>query len=242
MAVINITADNVQNLAALATPVQGLVAQPLATPVVTSITTIDTALASVTAANTAGNTALPAPNNFRFFDETVGVSGTIPGDTFKGTTPGITAQFIDLTPDNIGITGLTPNLLMLTDTGDDVLIANGGRNILDAASGTNVFLGGAGVGSKDTFIADAAGGKTDNSVFNFHSGDDAAITGLNATDFTFALKDTALGLQISATTTVAGKNSAVLTIAGFSISDVGTKLSLGLNTSNPASYLFIHGN
>jgi hypothetical protein len=203
---------------------------------------IDQAIADIAAASQPGHTALPPPNNFHFFDGTVAVSGDVPGDAFTGKTPGVTAQFIDLTPDNIGITGLKPNLLMMTATGNDAQAAQGGTNILSGGSGTDTFVGGTGAGSQDTFLSDLSGGKTDTTIFNFHTGDNAAIVGVEPTDFTLSFADTTLGLVLTAAPITPGHNGATLTLNGYSTADIGSKLSFGLDESASTPYLFVHAN
>src|ERR1044072_2682733 len=112
---------------------QNLVA-PNLTPVTTFLTDIQTAITDAKKVETGGGTALPPPNNFHFVDLTVNVPGDVTGDKFTGTTTGITAQFVNLTPDNPLIQGLNPNLFMASGTGDDLLIASGGRNMLAAST------------------------------------------------------------------------------------------------------------
>jgi len=208
------------------------------------VATLNQAIASLAAANNPAipSTALGPPNNFHFFDGTVSVSGDIPGDAFKGKTPGITSQFLDLTPDNIGITGLKPNFLAATATGNDGLTAVGGRNILAGGSGTDTYVGGTGAGSIDTFLANLTGGKTDATIFNFHSGDDAALIGVDPTNFQLSFADSVQGLVLTASPTTPGHNGATLTLNGFSTADIGSKLSFGLDTSAATPYLFVHAN
>ena len=115
---------------------------PAATPATPFLASIQTAIADNDAANTPGTTALPAPNNIQFTDLTVNVSSATPGDAFKGTTPGITSQFLDLTPDNMLLTSLNPGTFMRSDTGNDILLASNGPNILSGGSGVNLFVDG----------------------------------------------------------------------------------------------------
>src|ERR1044072_9444486 len=113
-------------------PQQNLVAPNLVP--VTFLTDITTAIADAKKVEAGGGTALPPPNNFHFVDLTVNVPGDVTGDKFTGTTTGITAQVVNLTPDNPLIQGLDPNLFMASGTGDDLLIASGGRNMLAAST------------------------------------------------------------------------------------------------------------
>ena len=189
---------------------------------------------------TPGSTPAPPPDNFRFTDFTVNVSGSVPGDVFKGTTPDVKFQFLDLTPDALGITALGPNVFIKTDSGNDVLIANGGRNILSAGSGLNTLVGAPG---KDTFLADATTADTLTSVLNFQSGDDVVITGINPAAFTFTVKDALGGLVIDANPIDGSPSTIVaeLILGGYKTTDFGSKLSLGVSsTTDGVNFLFVH--
>lgn len=203
--------------------------------------TIRTAIADDKAASTPGHTAAPAPDNFHFTDLTVNVSGSVPGDVFTGSTPDIKAQFLDLTPDNLAITGLTPGLLMDSGSGNDILVASSGRNILSANSGFNTYAGGAG---QETFLADASSASVVANVLNLGSGDDLAITGINIKDFAISFKDTAIGLEIDASPTAPdSKIAAAMVLQGYTANDLGSKLTLGVSTTTDnTSFLFVHGN
>ena len=250
MASIDITAANIQavptNLTQVVQQVVLTGQTPNPTVLSASVTTIDQAIADIAAANTAGNTALPAPDNFRFFDQTVNVGGSVTGDHFKGATPGIVGQFLDLTPDTVGIGAITPNQFLSSDTANDVLYATGGRNILNGGSGANTFVGGTATPttpSVDTFISDASKTLAVSTIFNFHSGDDAAMLGLTAADYHLSLKDTFVGLEIDAAPVTAGKPLASVLLQGYTTADVGTKLTIGFSvTPQSTPFLFVHGN
>src|ERR1044072_1961655 len=113
-------------------PQQNLVAPNLVP--VTFLTDITTAIADAKKVEAGGGTALPPPHQPHFLGPTVNLPGVVTRDKCGGTTPGITAQFVDLTPDNLLIQGLNPNLFMASGTGDDLLIASGGRNMLAAST------------------------------------------------------------------------------------------------------------
>ena len=223
--------------------IQGLVAPPAGTANFIAAT-IQQAIADNGAANTAGNAALNPPNNFTFTDLTVNVSGAIPGDKFKGTTTGITAQFLDLTPDNLLIQGISPGTFMRSDTGNDLLVASSGRNILSAGGGINAMLGGSG---QDTFLADASQASASETILNFGATDDAALLGVSLATFTFSVTDALTGLQIRATQTTPAAGVAPIigqmTLPGFTEADIGTRLSLGLSSGiDGTPFLFAHHN
>ena len=252
----------VPTLAGGADTIQAIVTDPN-TPAALTLTapvaTIDEAIGNLSAANTPGTTVLPAPANVHFFDGTVSVPGDVTGDVFKGTTLGVTGQFLDLTPDNLGITLLKPNFLIASGSGSDTLIANGGRNILAGGSGTDIYVGGVQqttvtpatatapevdkvLASKDTFLADLSAGKTDATIFNFHSGDDAALIGVDAKNFALSFTDTAAGLVLTASPTAPGHNGATLTLPGYATTDIGGKLSFGIDAVGGGTYAFVHAN
>jgi hypothetical protein len=75
-------------------------------------------------------------------------------------------------------------------------------------SGTDTYVGGTGTDSIDTFLANLADGKTDATIFNFHSGDDAALIGVNPTDFQLSFTDTVQGLVLTASPITPNHNGA----------------------------------
>jgi hypothetical protein len=174
---------------------------------------IKNAIADDQLINTAGTTPAPPPDNYSMVDATVNVSLSTPGDVFKGTDKGITTQFINLTPDTLGITALSPNTFIKTDVGDDTIAVTGGHNIISAGAGGNSLTGS--TTGADTFLSDVATGNVITAITNFHSGDNAGITGLSLTDFQLTLKDVTGGLEIDATPLTAGKNTALLILQGF---------------------------
>lgn len=207
-------------------------------PINTAVATIQQAIASDKAANTPGGTPLQPPDNFTFTDLTVNVRSSTPGDAFKGTTPGISSQVVDLTPDNLLIQAVTPNAFIKADPGNDVLTATGGRNILSAGSGFNVMSGG---GGQDTFLADASNASSVAFIENLGAGDDVAMLGVTVADFSFSVKDTPAGLELDATPTAASKPSAQIILAGHTVADIGSKLTLGVSsTTDGTSFLFFH--
>ncbi len=97
---------------------------------------------------------------------------------YTGTVAGITSEYINLSPDNLMLTALGPNVFLHSGSGEDVLTVTGGRNILDGGTGSNFLVGGSGT---DTFYLDArAGGFTWSTIVNFHKTDDVTIWGWQA--------------------------------------------------------------
>ncbi|MFL5282026.1 MAG: hypothetical protein ACJ8AW_13830, partial [Rhodopila sp.] len=87
--------------------------------------------------------------------------------------------------------------------------------------------------SVDTFISDATTAPAVEEIVNFHSGDDAAILGVN-TNYTFSFSDTVFGLELDASPPSTGGNAAAIALQGYSTADIGSKLSVGLSTAADA--------
>jgi len=94
---------------------------------------------------------------------------------YTGTVAGITSEYINVSPDNLILTALGPNVFLRSGAGEDVLTAAGGRNVLDGGTGSNFLVGGSGT---DTFFLDArASAFTWSTIVNFHKSDDVTIWG-----------------------------------------------------------------
>jgi Ca2+-binding RTX toxin-like protein len=125
----------------------------------------------------------------------------------------------------------------------------GGNNVLDGSTGSNFLTGGNG---DDTFFLDDRSQPEDvfSTIVNFHSGDNATIFGVNATDFAVNELDNqgaagALGLDFAFT--APGHANANIVLAGYSTADLSTgRLTLTYGTTQdlpgvPGSqYLNIH--
>jgi Ca2+-binding RTX toxin-like protein len=225
-------------------PKAALLAPPPITPPPTLnqiIDNINKAIAADRAANVPGTTPNGPPDNFAFADLTTNVSGTTAGDAFKGASivSDIKNQFLDLTPDNLLIRAITPNAFINSGAGNDLLIASSGHNILDGGSGRNTFVGGNG---PDTFIQDLekAGGAA--FVINPGSGDDILFVGGDPASFSFAISDSPAGLDLVATAKdPTNTRSSEMILSGFKVSDIGTKLNIGLSsTPDSTTYAFVH--
>jgi Ca2+-binding RTX toxin-like protein len=94
---------------------------------------------------------------------------------YTGTVPGITSQFITVTPDNVIMVARGPNVFLHSGSGNDFIEVQSGRNILDGGSGSNFLVGGNGT---DTFYLDARSTAFSwSTIVNFHTGDDVTIWG-----------------------------------------------------------------
>ena len=89
--------------------------------------------------------------NFQILDQTTGQTSTSAGTPYTGPTAGLTTEFVDLSPDNLNIAALTPNVFIYSGTGEDGIDVGqaGGNNTLDASGGNNFLVGGSG---DDTFF------------------------------------------------------------------------------------------
>ncbi len=204
------------------------------------------------------STTPPAPlsttDNFQVVDGTANQAFHTPGTDFTGGVSGITHQYVNINPDNLNVTAITPNAFIQTGDGNDTLSAFSGRDVLDAGRGSNVMIGGVGA---DTFVASAgvasAGSGQTSSVVdliqNFHAGDDAVIHGLNVNDFSLNFSDStgAFGpeLLLTATPNSGQGPSATVALAGFSTGDVAngrlsTSFSTDPQTGQP--FMLIHAN
>ncbi len=103
-------------------------------------------------ANSPGTLINPSPgvNNFAVLDQTTSQSSFQPGTPYTGPVAGIANEFVDITPDNLDIAAITPNVFIHTGDGNDgINVSNAnGNNTLDGEGGSNFLVGGNG---NDTF-------------------------------------------------------------------------------------------
>jgi hypothetical protein len=179
---------------------------------------------------------------------TVGV-----GTAYTGPVAGIQEDFITATTDSLNISTTSPNWFIHTGSGNDAINVSqgGGTNVLDGSTGSNFLTGGSG---DDTFFLDDRGAASAiwSTVVGFHSGDNATIWGVTASDFALTTLDNQgapgyTGLTFDFTAT--GKPNASLTLAGFSSADLTNgklTISYGTTPDEPglpgSSYMLIHGN
>jgi hypothetical protein len=162
--------------------------------------------------------------NFSVTDTTTGVTTATAGDPYTGPVAGLQNQFLDLTTDSLSITASAPNSFIHTGSGTDAINVSkaNGTNVLDGGGGSNFLVGGTGA---DTFFADArnAASSIFSTVANFHSGDNATIFGVNATNFTLSLVDNAgaagfTGVAIGFT--APGQPTVNVVLSGFTAADM----------------------
>jgi hypothetical protein len=194
----------------------------------------------------------PPPGSLTVLDTTTGktLPAPNPPTPFTGPVPGITSEYVNITPDNINISTTTPNWFLHSGSGEDAIdVSKGnGTNVLDGATGSNFLVGGTG---NDTFYLDdrSASANIWSTVVGFHSGDDATVWGITAADFTITTADGKGAAGFTGLTwdfAAAGKPDAKLTLAGFSSADLTGKLAVSFGTTPdmpglPGShYMLIH--
>jgi hypothetical protein len=197
--------------------------------------------------------------NFLIADQTTGNASDSDGTSYSGPVTGIQQQYIvqsdnaAISADNLNITSTVKNVFIHSGSGNDALsvLGVGGTNVLDGSTGSNYLVGDTGSGH-DTFFVDDRSPTTDvySTVVNFHSGDDATIFGVNATDFTFNMIDNqgvagSTGLDFAFSQP--GHPNANVVLAGFSKSDVTSgklTMAFGQNaataTTPATDFLTIH--
>ena len=95
-------------------------------------------------------------------------------DTYQGTVPGITRQFVYAGQDDATIVAHVPGVLLKGGGGTDALVVQSGRNVLDGGAGSSWLIGGTG---QDSFVVDTRGG-TWSTLIGFKAGDDATLRGI----------------------------------------------------------------
>jgi hypothetical protein len=195
--------------------------------------------------------AAPSTSPLTVFDITTGKPIAATGENYTGPVAGLQHEFIiDASPDNLAVTASTPNWFIHTGSGDDAIAVSSGTNVLDGGTGSNFLTGGSGT---DVFFVDdrLPGANIWSTVVGFHSGDDATIFGVTASDFHLAWLDNQGAASAQGLTggfTANGQPTANITLAGYSTADLGTKLSVTFGktadiTGLPGSvYMNIHGN
>jgi serralysin len=206
------------------------------------------------ATNDTPNSATPNgvvdDNSIDFFDTSTGEHSTITSDAYTGPVAGLSHEHLYLGSDDVNLSTLQANVFLHSGSGDDALQVNSGDNVLDGGAGSNFLTGGTGT---DTFFVDDRGATADvwSTIVGFHSGDNATVWGVTASDFHLDWADgqgaaTATGL--TGHFTANGQPTASITMAGFQSSDIGSKLTItfGKTSDTPgvagSVYMNIHAN
>jgi hypothetical protein len=182
-----------------------------------------------------------ASPQFLVTDETGGSGGPQNGTPYSGPVAGLTQQLIIASSDNINVTAFVPNsFIHIAGNGmDGIDVAPaGGNNILDASTGSDFLIGGAG---DDTFYVDDRSPSATiwSSIVNFHPGDHATVWGVTAADFalTWLNGQGAPGATgLTGVFTAPGTPEAAITLAGYTTADLASgrlSVSYGTTTDQP---------
>lgn len=132
----------------------------------------------------------PAAPNFLVTNVSIGEQSSNAGATYAGPVSGISNEFVLVTPNNLNILALTPNVFIHSGSGTDAIDVSrsNGNNILDGSTGSNFLTGGAGF---DTFFLDdrSLTANVFSTIVNFHASDNATVFGINPTNFTQTVLD-----------------------------------------------------
>ena len=188
-----------------------------------------------------------SPAAFSVTDTTIETSDGAAGETYSGPVASLRQQFIWSNPDGVAVASNVPDVFLHGGPGDDALTVVSGTNVLDGAGGSNFLVGAAGGdGGTDTFFVDGRGGSTTwSTVVNFHHGDSLAIWGFapgvstapwTASGGAEGYKGATLHSELAGAGT--GINESA-TLAGLSVADVGSKLTITTGNVGGQDYLNI---
>ena len=150
-----------------------------------------------------------------------------------------------MTSDNLNVAAQIPNVFIHTGSGADAIDVSGvnGNNVLDGGTGSNFLTGGTG---NDQFYLDdrTPDANIFSTIVNFHSGDNATVFGVNATDFTMQEFDnqgakgyTGLDIVFSAP----NHPVASFVLAGYTSTDlINGRLSMSFGKTVDSDYLTVH--
>lgn len=198
-------------------------------------------------------TPTPTAANFQVSDLSNNQTATFPGDPYSGPVAGLTQEIILVTADNLNITATVPNVFIKSGSGTDALNVSqaNGNNVLDGSTGSNFLTGGTG---NDTFFLDDRSPANDvySTIVGFHSGDNATVFGVNASDFTLDKLDGqgAAGYQgLDFGFSAPSHANANVVLSGFSSADLSNgrlSVTYGTTPDTPgvpgSQYMNIHAN
>jgi serralysin len=185
-----------------------------------------------------------------FFDTSTRESSTITLTAYSGPVQGLLHEHSYLGTDSVNLSTIQAGVFLHSGSGDDALEVHSGDNVLDGGTGSNFMTGGTG---RDTFFVDDRAAHSDiwSSIVGFHSGDNATIWGVTASDFHLTWVDgqgAASATGLTAHFTANGLPTASITLAGFKASDIDTRLTISFGKTDdtagvPGSvYMNIHAN
>ncbi len=189
----------------------------------------------------------PAPVNppAVMSDGGTGAQMPCPVQPYAGPVGGLLQQIISITTQNLNILASAPGLFIHTGSGNDAIQALSGINVLDGGTGSNFLTAGTGF---DTFFVDSRGATSDtwSTLANFHASDAATLWGVSPTSAALNWSDGGgaagyTGLTLHAT--AAGKPTASITLAGFSMADMASgklSTSFGHDAASGSDYLYVH--
>ena len=164
---------------------------------------------------------------------------------YSGPVAGLADQYINLTTDNLNLTGYGPNQFLHSGSGEDAIQVTAGNNVLDGGTGSNFLVGGTG---HDTFFTDdrAATSAIWDTLVNFHAGDAATLFGVTQAGFSFDWENGQgasgyTGLTLHAT--APGRAEASVTLSGYTTAALTNgQLTISFGTVGGSPYMYIHGN
>ncbi len=189
-----------------------------------------------------------------YTDTSAGTSSVAVTSLYTGPVSYLNNQYVWTGPGGVAIAAHSANVFLHGGTADDALTAVAGSNVLDGGQGSNFLTGATGAdGGTDTFYVDGrSGGTTWSTINNFHHGDVITLWGFTAGSSTGF--DTASGKAAFVTDGVTGYQGATihselggagtgvnasLTIAGLSVADAASKLSVSTGTIGAEHFLYI---
>ncbi|MGI4944255.1 MAG: carbohydrate-binding domain-containing protein [Janthinobacterium lividum] len=187
------------------------------------------------------------PAAFSITDTTVNTSEAAAGETYSGLVTSLRQQFIWSNPDGVAIASNVPDVFLHGGSGDDALTVTAGTNVVDGGGGSNFLVGADGSdGGTDTFFVDGRGGATTwSTVVNFHHGDNLTIWGFvpGVSTMPWTASDGAEGYKgATIHSELAGHGTGIndsATLAGMSIADVASKLTITTGNASGQAYLSI---
>ena len=179
-------------------------------------------------------------------DTTTGVSTAGAMDAYVGPVTYLNYQSVKVTSDSVNIATSTPNVFLVSGSGNDALSVMSGQNVLDAGEGSNYLTGTAAGAGTDTFFVNAThiAGSIWDTVVNFHAGDSVTFWGFQQGTSTIAWADNegaATGKGLTLHSEIAGTGTGVdasLTLAGLTTADLGA-LQISYGHQDAGNYMSI---